>query len=92
MAVINRLDASSPDFQARLNTLLAVEAEQDEAIDRAAADILADVRRRGDDALLHYTQKFDRVQAQDMAALEIPKAEWHAALAALPAAQRNALE
>ncbi|MFA4913747.1 MAG: histidinol dehydrogenase [Burkholderiaceae bacterium] len=92
MAVINRLDASSPDFRARLNTLLAVEAEQDEAIDRAAADILADVRRRGDDALLHYTQKFDRVQAQDMAALEIPKAEWHAALAALPAAQRNALE
>ena len=92
MAVINRLDASSPDFRARLNTLLAVEAEQDEAIDRAAADILADVRRRGDDALLHYTQKFDRVQAQDMAALEIPKADWHAALAALPAAQRNALE
>jgi len=92
MAVINRLDASSPDFPARLTTLLAVEAEQDEAIDRAAADILADVRRRGDDALLDYTRKFDRVQAQDMGALEIPKADWHAALAALPTAQRNALE
>jgi len=92
MAVINRLDASAPDFQERLNTLLAVEAEQDEAIDRAAADILADVRRRGDEALLHYTRRFDGVQADTMAALEVPKADWHAALASLPTAQRNALE
>lgn len=92
MAVINRLDAGAPDFQDRLARLLAVEAEQDEAIDRAAADILADVRRRGDEALLDYTRRFDRVQADTMAALEIPRADWQAALAALPAAQRNALE
>jgi len=92
MAVINRLDAGAPDFPDRLARLLAVEAEQDEAIDRAAADILADVRRRGDEALLEYTRRFDRVQADSMAALEIPRADWQAALAALPAAQRNALE
>lgn len=92
MPVINRLDASTPDFRDRLTALLAFEAEQDDAIDRAAADILADVRRRGDEAVLAYTQRFDRTPASDMAALEIPKADWHAALAALPAAQRNALE
>lgn len=92
MALINRLDAGAPDFPERLSRLLAVEAEQDEAIDRAAADILADVRRRKDEALLEYTRRFDRVQADSMAALEIPRADWQAALAALPAAQRNALE
>ena len=50
------------------------------------------MRARGDAALLEYTQRFDRVQAGSAQALEIPKADWHAALAALPAAQRDALQ
>ena len=91
-ALIHRLDSRQPDFCSALSSLLAFEAAEDESIDRAAAGILADVRGRGDAALLEYTQRFDRVAAATAAELEIPKSEWHAALAALPAAQRNALE
>lgn len=92
MALINRLDSRQPDFTAALTKLLAFEATEDESVDRAAASILADVRHRGDTALLEYTQRFDRVEVASPDALEIPKAEWYAALAALPAAQRHALE
>ena len=92
MAVINRLDSRQPDFKQALTQLLAFEAEQDDAIDRACADILSDVRRRGDEALLSYTQRFDQSGATTAADLEIPRADWQAALAALPTAQRNALE
>ena len=92
MALINRLDSRDPGFASALSKLLAFEAAEDESIDRAAAGILADVRARGDAALLDYTQRFDRVQAGSAQALEIPKADWHAALAALPATQRDALQ
>jgi len=92
MEFIHRLDSRDPDFGSALDALLAFEAEQDDSIERAVAGILRDVRRRGDDALLEYTARFDRVQARSVAELEIPRAESEAALASLPAAQRNALE
>ncbi|QKH35599.1 histidinol dehydrogenase [Achromobacter pestifer] len=92
MALINRLDSRDPGFKSALSTLLAFEAAEDESIDRAAAGILADVRARGDAALVEYTQRFDRIPGASAQTLEIPKADWQAALAALPAAQRNALE
>ncbi|ANN74452.1 histidinol dehydrogenase [Bordetella bronchialis] len=92
MTTINRLDSRDPGFASALSSLLAFEAAQDESIDRAAADILADVRHRGDAALLEYTRRFDRVQADTVQALEIPRDSWDAALASLPAAQRQGLE
>lgn len=92
MDLIQRLDSRDTDFASQLSRLLAFEAEQDESIDRAAADILADVRRRGNAALIDYTNRFDRMTAASIDDLEIPRADWHAALAALPTAQRNALE
>ncbi|MYZ42205.1 histidinol dehydrogenase [Schauerella aestuarii] len=92
MDLIQRLDSRDADFASQLSRLLAFEAEQDESIDRAAADILADVRRRGNAALIEYTNRFDRMTAASIDDLEIPRADWHAALAALPTAQRNALE
>ncbi|WP_019937577.1 histidinol dehydrogenase [Bordetella sp. FB-8] len=91
-AIINRLNSSDPGFKADLAKLLAFEAGEDESIDRTAAEILAAVRTQGDAALLDYTRRFDRVQADSVAALEIPKADWHAALVALPTAQREALQ
>ncbi|VFR42933.1 Histidinol dehydrogenase [plant metagenome] len=91
-ALIQRLDARDAGFRDALTRLLAFDASQDESIDRAAAGILADVRQRGDAALLEYTQRYDRVQATSIDALEIPRADWEAALASLPAHQRNALE
>jgi histidinol dehydrogenase len=89
---IRRLDSSDPDFNRQLAAVLAFEASEDEAIDRAAAQILGDVKSRGDAAVLEYTKRFDRVEARSMAALEIQRDELQAALKRLPASQRNALE
>jgi len=92
MPEIKRLSTAQSDFDAQLAALTALEAAQDENVDRAVADILADVRRRGDAAVLEYTARFDRVQAKSMAELEIPRAALHAALDKLPAERRVALE
>jgi len=92
MATLLRLDSRQPDFDAALTRLLAFDAEQDEAIDRAAADILKQIRSEGDAALVRLTHEFDRVQVKHAAELEIPRSEWLKALAELPAAQREALE
>lgn len=92
MSLIHRLDSRSDDFSRQLRTLLAFDASQDDAIEQATAEILRNVQARGDEALLEYTQRFDRVPANDISALEIPRAEWQAALDSLPVAQRQALE
>lgn len=92
MPLINRLDSRDEDFDRALSALLAFDASQDESIERAVATILQDVRERGDAALLEYTERFDRVRADTVQALEIPRSQWQDALAALPADQRNALE
>jgi histidinol dehydrogenase len=89
---IRRLDSSAPEFDAELSALIAFDAAQDPAVDAAVARIVADVRLRGDAALLDYTAQFDRLPAPSVAALEIPAAELTAAFAALPAQQRDALQ
>jgi histidinol dehydrogenase len=89
--VIRQLDSADRDFQAKLMAVLAFEASEDEAIDRAAASIIADVRQRGDAAVLEYTQRFDHVTATSMTALEIPRAALQAALASLAPERRAAL-
>ena len=71
--VIRQLDSNERDFHQKLMAVLAFEASEDEAIDRVAADIIADVRQRGDAALLDYTNKFDRLNASSVQALEIPR-------------------
>jgi histidinol dehydrogenase len=88
---IHRLDVSEPGFEAALSALLAREPEQDAEIERIVAEILRDVRERGDAAVLDHTRRLDRVAIAEARALELPRAELEAALAALPAARRDAL-
>jgi histidinol dehydrogenase len=90
--IISRLDTAQPDFDARLVALLAWEASQDAAIEQAVAQIIRDVRVRGDAAVLDFTSRFDRLTLSDAAALELPRSELDAALAALPGSSRAALE
>ncbi|MBK6603483.1 MAG: histidinol dehydrogenase [Betaproteobacteria bacterium] len=90
--VIRRLDAAAPTFDRELAALVAFETGQDPAIDATVAGIVADVRARGDAAVLDYTARFDRLQAASVAALEITAADMAAAFAGLPPAQRAALE
>ncbi|TFV93942.1 histidinol dehydrogenase [Oxalobacteraceae bacterium OM1] len=89
---IRQLDSTAPDFRARLSAVLAFEASEDEAIDRAAAQILADVKARGDAAVLDCTNRFDRLSAPSVAALEIGKDALRAALNSLAPARRAALQ
>ncbi|MDR2195561.1 MAG: histidinol dehydrogenase [Gallionellaceae bacterium] len=89
---IKRLSTAQTDFDAQLTTLLAFEETADEKLEATVAAILADVKKRGDAALLEYTQRFDRLNVSDAAALELPAAELRAAFENLPPAQRDALE
>lgn len=89
---IRRLDSQTSGFDAELKTLLAFEAGEDAAIDQAAAQILADVKLRGDVAVLEYTQRFDRLQTAVMAELELSQAALKAAFEGLPTAQKQALQ
>lgn len=88
---IRRLDSAQPDFQADLKRLLSFSSETDSHIATAVAEILAAVRDRGDAAVLEYTARFDRLEAPDMAALELPKSRLEAALGALPLRMEKAL-
>jgi len=89
---IRLLDTSAADFEAAFQRVLHWSAETDDAIEERVASILADVRARGDAAVLEYTERFDGVSASSVAALEIPHAELLGALNAIPTAQRDALE
>jgi histidinol dehydrogenase len=89
---IKRLSTQQADFNAQLDVLLAFEATADEKLEATVASILADVRKRGDAAVLEYTRKFDRLLLENAAAMELPQSELRAALDGLPAEQRNALE
>ncbi len=90
--MINRLDIADADFAARLARLLHWSPEQDQGIETAVSGILADIRARGDEALLDYTRRFDRVPATQAADLRLTKADLQAALDSLPATERTALE
>jgi histidinol dehydrogenase len=89
---IRKLDSTSAGFTSQLSAVLAFEASEDEAIDRAAAEILADVKARGDAAVIEYTNRFDKLNASDVASLEIGKKELQAALESLSPERRNALQ
>ena len=90
--LLRRLNTSSPDFEAQYTQLFARMADESADIDARAAEILAVVRARGDAAVLEFTRRFDRLDAPDMAALEISQTELRAALSSLPSEQRQALE
>ena len=68
---IRRLSTNDSHFDAELKALLAFETAQDDSVDVVVANILKDVKTRGDAAVLEYTNKFDRTNASSIAALEI---------------------
>ena len=92
MMQIKRLSSTDAGFHVALEKLLAFEDSQDAAVDTTVADILADIKKRGDEALLEYTRRFDRLDVVSVAALELPRNRLKQALQSLPADQRNALE
>ncbi|MDP9967451.1 histidinol dehydrogenase [Variovorax beijingensis] len=87
-----RLSTASASFDAEFKARLHWSADADAAIEKVVADILADVQKRGDEAVLAYTNRFDKLDAKTLPELELTQAELKAAFEALPAAQRDALE
>ncbi|OZB44198.1 MAG: histidinol dehydrogenase [Thiomonas sp. 15-66-11] len=90
--LLRRLNTSSPDFEAQYAQLFARMADENADIDARAGEILAAVRVRGDAAVLEFTRRFDRLDAPDMAALEIAQSELRAALSSISSEQRQSLE
>ncbi|MGL6078989.1 histidinol dehydrogenase [Methyloversatilis discipulorum] len=88
---ISRFDSGAADFLDSLDTLLAFESSTDDAIETAVAGILRDVRARGDEAVMDYTRRFDRMDCAAMVELELPRSELDAAYAGLSDTQRSAL-
>jgi histidinol dehydrogenase len=92
MRLLRRLSTRADGFDQALGALLRYDAREGSAIEAAVRAILAEVRARGDAAVLEYAGRFDRVSARSFAELEIPQHRTQAALASIPAAQRAALE
>jgi len=89
---IRHLDTAAADFEAEFQRVLHWSAETDEAIEQRVAEILADVKLRGDAAVLAYTERFDGLHADSVGALELGRDELQRALEAITPAQRQALE
>jgi histidinol dehydrogenase len=88
---LRRLSTAAPGFAEALAALTRYEAAQDEAVEAAVRDIVAQVRSRGDAAVLELTRRFDRLEAGSISELEVPRAALDAALGALPGVEGRAL-
>ncbi|MBK8174113.1 MAG: histidinol dehydrogenase [Rhodospirillales bacterium] len=85
------LDLASPDFERDFAAVLSAKRESAEDVDAVVAAIIADVRTRGDAAVVDYTQRFDGVALQP-SQVRVSETEISAALMACPIATLEALE
>ena len=92
MPEIRQLKTSDENFWPQLDEVLAWEQATGGGVVSVVTDILADVKKRGDAALLEYTQKFDRVDATMAEQLELSKDDLQKALDAIDPKKREALE
>ncbi len=94
MSAINmfRLDVASADFEAQLTQRLAFDASEDFEIHKRVLDIIADIRQRGDAALIEYSNRFDGTAFKTGADLELSKSALQKAWDSLPADQAQALQ
>ncbi|RZI57968.1 MAG: histidinol dehydrogenase [Rubrivivax sp.] len=88
---LRTLNTADADFEAQFQRVLHWSAETDAAIETRVAEILADVRARGDAAVLDCTARFDGLQAASLTTLELAREELKAAFDGLPAGQATAL-
>ncbi|QLF92390.1 histidinol dehydrogenase [Pseudomonas sp. ABC1] len=89
---IRRLDAADQDFNRHLDHLLSWESVSDDGVNQRVLEIIADVRSRGDAALVDLTQRFDGLEVASMADLILPRERLELALQRITPAQREALE
>jgi histidinol dehydrogenase len=90
--MIKRLNTSCADFGSQLSTLTDWPESADTDVDDVVDAIVRDISSRGDAALLEYTARFDNLQSDTVAELEVPELQLVQALNAIDAVQRDALE
>jgi histidinol dehydrogenase len=86
-----RLDSRAADFPAQFAAFLATKREAAADVEAAVRAIIAEVAGRGDEALLAFTRKFDRLDAASAAELRVAPAEIDRAFAASAGVARDAL-
>ena len=89
---IKRLTTTQTDYQSQMDTLLAWEGVSDDNVNATVKDILKNIRSRGDEALVEYTNKFDRMNVGSMKDLTFTQEQIDAAYNRVPTEQRQALE
>ncbi len=89
---MTRLDANTADFNQQLQSLLAWDAADDLQVHQRVLEIIADVRQRGDQALIDYTNRFDHCQFTQAADLELNQQALLDAWNSLPSEQAVALQ
>jgi histidinol dehydrogenase len=72
---IREFSSSSDGFRSELESLLAWDSVSDAGVQKAVADIVEQVRLRGDDAVIEYTNRFDRRHVVSSSELEISREE-----------------
>jgi histidinol dehydrogenase len=92
MIEIKRLNSQSISFESQLKDLLSWETESDQAIFDTVNDIIRSVKKKGDLALLEYTQKLDGVAVNAASELELSRERLQKAYQAIPDIERDALE
>lgn len=90
--VIKQLDYSESDFQSELDKALAWDSISDQSVQESVSTIIADVRSRGDKAVVEWTNKLDGLSVDKVSALEISKDELQESLKKIPSEQAAALE
>ena len=91
-ATIKRLSASESDFNSSLARLLAWDDSVDHQVNESVRHILHEVKTRGDQAVLEFTEKFDRLKVGSVSNLEMDQSRLQQALETIPRDQRVALE
>lgn len=92
MIEISQLNSKQDDFWAQLDQALAWDSASDEQVFNTVKDIIGDVKKRGDAAVIDCTNKFDRLSVESMADLEIAPARLQESLNKISVEQREALE
>lgn len=88
---IRRFSSSQADFTEQMDQLLSWEAVSDATVQQTVTNIVDQVRTRGDDAVIEFTNRFDRTSVESMAALELNQQQLQDALDGLPDETRTAL-
>ena len=89
---MKRLKTTQEDYQQQLDALLAWEGVSDDNVNNVVKDVIKNIRERGDQALVEYTNRFDRMSVSSMAELTFSAQQLDDALEKIPAEQRQALE